>query len=57
MSAISAILNPKSVVVVGASNDASKLTGRPIAFLQAQGYGGAIYPINPRYDEIAGLKS
>jgi acyl-CoA synthetase (NDP forming) len=57
MSVISAILNPKSVVVVGASNDPAKLTGRPIAFLQGQGYKGAIYPINPRYSEIAGLKS
>ena len=57
MTAIHAILNPKSVVVVGASNDAAKLTGRPIAYLQGQGYGGTIYPINPRYDEIAGLKS
>lgn len=57
MSVISAILNPKSVVVVGASNDPAKLTGRPIAFLQGQGYKGAVYPINPRYGEIAGLKS
>lgn len=57
MSVISAILYPKSVVVVGASNDPTKLTGRPIAFLQGQGYKGAIYPINPRYGEIAGLKS
>lgn len=57
MSIVSAILNPKSVAVVGASNDPAKLTGRPIAFLQGQNFGGAIYPINPRYDEIAGLKS
>ncbi len=56
MDVISSILNPKSVAVVGASNDASKLTGRPIAYLQSQGYEGAIYPINPRSDEIAGLK-
>lgn len=57
MTNIKAILNPTSVAVVGASNDPAKLTGRPIAFLQKQGFAGAIYPINPRYDEIAGLKS
>ncbi|MGO4852345.1 acetate--CoA ligase family protein [Phaeovulum sp. W22_SRMD_FR3] len=57
MSAIHAILNPKSVAVVGASNDAAKLTGRPIAYLQSQNFAGKIYPINPRYAEIAGLKS
>ncbi len=56
MSVISSILNPGSVAVVGASNDASKLTGRPIAYLQSQGYEGAIYPINPKGGEIAGLK-
>ena len=57
MSNMQAILNPASVAVVGASNDPAKLTGRPIAFLQKQGFAGAIYPINPRYEEIAGLKS
>lgn len=57
MSAIHAILRPRSVAVVGASNDAGKLTGRPIAYLQEAGFGGAIYPINPRYGQIAGLKS
>ncbi|MCZ4256597.1 acetate--CoA ligase family protein [Sulfitobacter sp. G21635-S1] len=56
MTTIQAILNPKSVAVVGASNDPAKLTGRPIAYLQEQGFDGDIYPINPRYDEIAGLK-
>ncbi|MFC6762419.1 acetate--CoA ligase family protein [Sulfitobacter porphyrae] len=55
MTTIQAILNPKSVAVVGASNDPAKLTGRPIAYLQEQGFDGDIYPINPRYDEIAGL--
>jgi acyl-CoA synthetase (NDP forming) len=56
MSVISSILNPRSVAVVGASNDASKLTGRPIAYLQGQGYEGPIYPINPKGGEIAGLR-
>jgi acyl-CoA synthetase (NDP forming) len=57
MTAVKAVLYPRSVAVVGASNDPGKLTGRPIAHLQTQGFDGAIYPINPRYDEIAGLKS
>ena len=57
MSALHPILNPRSIAVVGASNDPAKLTGRPIAFLQAQGYDGSIYPVNPRSDAVAGLKS
>lgn len=57
MSIVNAILNPHSVVVVGASNDPTKLTGRPVAYLQRHGFAGDIYPINPRYDTIAGLKA
>lgn len=57
MSALAPLLNPRSVAVVGASNDPAKLTGRPIAFLQEQGYDGAIYPVNPRSETVAGLKS
>lgn len=57
MNIVRTILNPQSVVVVGASNDPAKLTGRPVAYLQRHGFAGDIYPINPRYDTIAGLKS
>lgn len=57
MSVINDILNPKSVAVVGASNDPAKLTGRPIAYLQRHGFSGRIYPINPKSDMVAGLKA
>tara|TARA_R110001592_G_scaffold25555_3_gene96961 strand:- start:27635 stop:29701 length:2067 start_codon:yes stop_codon:yes gene_type:complete len=50
------LLNPASVAVVGASADPNKLNGRPITYLKRHGYGGRIFPINPRYDEIDGLK-
>ena len=50
------LLNPTSVAVVGASADPSKLNGRPISYLKRHGYSGQIFPINPRYDEIDGLK-
>jgi acyl-CoA synthetase (NDP forming) len=56
MTFIKALLNPASVVVVGASSDPTKLTGRPIAYLQQHGYQGRIYPINPRSDAIGDLK-
>ncbi|MCK5745889.1 MAG: acetate--CoA ligase family protein [Oricola sp.] len=50
------LLNPTSVAVVGASADPNKLNGRPITYLKRHGYSGQIFPINPRYDEIDGLK-
>lgn len=46
---------PRSIAVIGASANAAKPSGRPIAALLQQGYTGAVYPINPRYGEIAGL--
>lgn len=56
MTFMQALLNPASVVVVGASSDPMKLTGRPIAYLQQHGYKGRIYPINPRSETIGDLK-
>ncbi|MCD0505201.1 CoA-binding protein, partial [Bordetella petrii] len=49
------LLRPRSVAVIGASSEAAKTAGRPIAYLQKHGYGGRIYPVNPRNDTIAGL--
>lgn len=55
--ALSALFNPSSVAVIGASADASKTGGRPVAYLQKHGFSGAIWPINPKTSEIAGLTS
>lgn len=51
-----ALFNPGSVAVVGASPDLHKLNGRPIGYLQRNGYGGRILPINPRYERIGELR-
>jgi acyl-CoA synthetase (NDP forming) len=48
-------MNPRSIAVVGASADASKTAGRPIAFLQKLGFPGRIFPVNPRAEVIGGL--
>src|SRR5690242_17795966 len=55
MDALARLLRPASVAIVGASADPGKLTGRPVAYLQKHGFAGRIYPINPRYDTIAGI--
>jgi len=55
MAQLDRLLRPRSVAVIGASSDAAKTAGRPIAYLQKHGYGGHIYPVNPRNDTIAGL--
>ena len=56
MSAIAALLRPRSVAVIGASADASKMTGRPVGYLQKYGFTGEIWPVNPRAGSIAGLR-
>lgn len=47
----------RSIAVIGASGDATRIGGRPVAMLKSQGYAGAIHPINPNRDEIQGLKA
>ncbi len=51
------LLAPRSVAILGASSRPTSVAGRPLANLQQVGYAGAIYPINPQRDEIAGLRS
>lgn len=49
------MLKPRSVAVIGASAQFSKVNGRPLKHLLEKGYGGKIYPINPKYTELGGL--
>jgi acyl-CoA synthetase (NDP forming) len=50
------LMEPGSIAVIGASTDPKKTAGRPIAYLQKHYFKGKIYPVNPRVEEIAGLK-
>jgi acyl-CoA synthetase (NDP forming) len=52
MDALERLIRPKSVAIIGASADAGKLTGRPLAFLEKYGYRHDILPVNPRYQSI-----
>ena len=51
------LLAPRSVAVLGASSDATRIGGRPIAYMLAQNFPGALYPVNPNRTEIQGLKA
>ncbi|KKK36893.1 hypothetical protein WQ57_16760 [Mesobacillus campisalis] len=54
-SQLSALFNPKSIAIIGASPDDQKIGGRPLSYLQKYGYEGVIYPVNPKYEEMNGL--
>ena len=51
------LFRPKSVAVMGASSDEKKIGGRPIFYLKHYKFEGDIYPINPNYEEIQGVKA
>ncbi len=57
MSRLRAALDPKSIAVIGASDNPNKVGGRPVHFLGKFGFTGKIYPINPTRPEIQGHKS
>ena len=52
---LEALMRPRSVAVVGASERGDAIGTRVIANLQAMGFPGTIYPVNPRYETIKGL--
>jgi len=49
------LFKPRSVAIIGASDDLARIGGLPIRFLRQHGYTGKIFPVNPKYKEIAGL--
>lgn len=56
MSRLRAALDPKSVAIIGASENPNKVGGRPVHYLQKFGFKGKIYPINPSRTEVQGEK-
>jgi acyl-CoA synthetase (NDP forming) len=47
---------PESIALIGASRDHEKIPGRLLSMLRKNDYPGRLYPINPNYAEIDGLK-
>ncbi len=48
--------NPRAIAIIGASQDLATISGQPLKFLKSHGYKGTLYPVNPRYPEVAGVK-
>src|SRR5579871_5313371 len=51
------LLAPRSIAIVGQSDDAGKTAGRPLKFLRQAGFAGRIYPINARRDTVLGERA
>ncbi|MEI8035470.1 MAG: acetate--CoA ligase family protein [Betaproteobacteria bacterium] len=52
---LSAFLTPRSIAIIGASNDLTRIGGQPIKLLADFGFAGKVYPVNPKYEQINGL--
>jgi acyl-CoA synthetase (NDP forming) len=46
------MIRPRSIAVIGASDDPTRIGGRPIAYMKARGFRGAIFPVNPKRPSV-----
>ena len=51
------IMSPKSIAIVGASDNKARIGGRPLAHMIEQKFSGGIFPINPNRDTVQGIKA
>lgn len=56
MTSLSQLFSPRSVAVVGASDQPDKIGGRVFRYLKSSGFGGVIHPVNHRLEHIEGLR-
>jgi acetyltransferase len=52
---LSKLLSPRSIAIVGASEQPGNLGGVAVHLLQKFGYPGAIFPVNPRRPSVHGI--
>ena len=50
------LINPKSIVICGASSDIHKPGGKALKNLLESAFKGEIYAVNPKEDEVQGIK-
>jgi acyl-CoA synthetase (NDP forming) len=55
MTSLAPLLAPRSVALVGASDDPQRIGGRPLRYLREAGFSGAVYPVNPRRPSVQGV--
>jgi acyl-CoA synthetase (NDP forming) len=57
MSSFDSLFKPRIVAVIGASTNATAIGSQVVANLLHHNFSGQIYPINPKYEVINGLRS
>lgn len=56
MKNMDSLLRPRSVAIVGASDNVNKIGGRPLHYLLRHGYAGRIYPVSQRGEPVQGMR-
>ena len=54
---LDALFRPRSVTIVGASNDPTRTGGRPLRYLLQSGFAGPVWPVNPGRETVQGVKA
>ncbi len=49
------LLAPRSVAVIGASDEPTRIGGRPIAYMLEKRFAGRLLPVNPKRETVQGL--
>ena len=54
---LSRLLTPLSIAIIGASTSTTSISGQPLRLMLDAGYAGKLYPVNPKHDEVQGIKA
>ncbi len=54
---LSRLLTPQSIAIIGASTNSTSISGQPLRLMIEAGYAGKLYPVNPKRDEVQGIKA
>ncbi len=49
------IFRPQRIAVIGVSNDPNSVGGITLKNLVSGGFGGVVYPINPKHEAVLGI--
>jgi len=56
MGSFERLFNPRGVAIVGATEDTIRAGGQALEAITSHGYRGGIFPVNPNYDTMAGMR-
>ncbi|KHK89807.1 acetate--CoA ligase family protein [Novosphingobium malaysiense] len=57
LKSLDVLLKPRSVAVIGASDNPHRLPGMSLAYMKLAGFEGDLWPVNPKRETVQGLKA